>query len=167
MGNMVRFLSGSPISHTVLALGHGRVMDVWTNVGVEECSVDEAFGAGVMVAITLRRRGADAAMRAEVCRHARSFAGRPYDDRGAWGAGMFSSQVMSRAVCVAVPGVCDAIRENASEQERDLRFFCSEHIARSFELAGLRLFDREASFAMPDHVYRASTLEYVAHIRLH
>lgn len=158
----IRSVTGAEISHAMLALGPGLVMEA-TGDGVQERRIVDALREAT-VAIAMRRVAIDAAQRAAVCAHARSFAGRPYDYVGVNAAGVHSSRSIAAGVCLAMPSACVAFELNATDAFKDTRMFCSELVCRAYELAGIPLVDRSPSFANPAEVYRSHRLAYLGHL---
>jgi hypothetical protein len=53
------------------------------------------------------------------------------------------------------------IRDNAKPENADRAFFCSELVARCFELAGAPVVEGSPSFTAPRHIRVATTLLYL------
>lgn len=179
VSGVIRFGTGTDVSHTMLYTGYSWVIEAISE-GVVERAWSEA-SAEATLAIALRRRDMTDALRDSVVNHAKSFAGRPYDVHGAAGAGLTKTRgaVLSGAISGGlsiIPLIGPifqtgrtvediAIANNARDSNKDKAFFCSELVARSFELAGRPLSDGiTPSFMNPREVRVSSTLMYVGHL---
>ena len=157
---VIRAGIGSSVSHCILYIGNGQVVEA-VGEGVTQRPLANAL-EHASLAIALRRRNLTA-----VIDYATGFARRnlPYDAVGAAGAGVatgskgavlagFGCQIYLPLCAIAGgPAVNDARPENA-----DKAFFCSELIARCFELAGAPVVHGAASFVAPRAIRMANTL---------
>jgi uncharacterized protein YycO len=163
---VIRNSTGTDFSHTVLYIGNGQVVEAISE-GVVERALADALHETTL-AIALRRRFMTGATKDAVVRQARSFAnqGLPYDLVGAAGAGL--SHGRGQAACVASPFMCAnlalAAANNARDANRDRKFFCSELVARCFELAGVPISNQHASYMTPRSVRVAPNLIYIGHL---
>ena len=58
-----------------------------------------------------------------------------------------------------------SVVDNAKPENADDAFFCSELVARCFELAGAPVVESPASAATPRHIRVATTLLYIGKIK--
>jgi hypothetical protein len=104
--------------------------------------------------------------RSTVIRSATGFKGLPYDYVGAAGAGF--SHKRGRLGFLISPGPSAALYlaalNNARDVNKDTKFFCSELVARCYELAALPISSDEASWVTPRSVRVSSALLYVGHL---
>lgn len=93
--------------------------------------------------------------------------GLPYDHVGAIGSGL--SHARGRAICAAIPMPCAVLGlkslRNASDTHKDDKFFCSELVARCFELVAMPLSSMPASFVTPRAIRVSPHVMYVGHLR--
>jgi hypothetical protein len=89
-----------------------------------------------------------------------------YDQVGAVGSALTPTNFAAacRVNVVGCLAVGAAVQYNATPSQRDLQFFCSELVARAFELAGVPLLEEEASFANPREIFECKTLRCVGRI---
>jgi hypothetical protein len=126
---------------------------------------------GATLAIALRRRNLTEKQRSAVIDYATKFALKnlPYDAIGAAGAGIatgskgaaltgFGCAVYLPLCAFAGGAATGAVLNNARAENADNAFFCSELVARCFELAGAPVVDGAASFAAPRAIRMANTL---------
>jgi uncharacterized protein YycO len=176
----IRQAIGSDFSHTMLYKGSGWIIEA-IEQGVIERPWSEA-SAEATLAIALRRRNMSDAQRDAVVANALGFKERPYDKVGAAGAGMYKKRgaaITSGLVfggCIINPTTCGlitsgktaadiAVANNASDKNKDNAFFCSELVARAYQLAGVPLADGvEPSFMNPREVRMSSKLIYIGHL---
>jgi hypothetical protein len=124
---------------------------------------------GAVLAIALRRRNLTAPQRTAVLEHAPRFANSslPYDKVGAAGSGTNTGRgaLLAGFGCSISLSFCAAgtaeIRTNAKPGNADKAFFCSELVARVYELAGAPVVEGSASGATPRHIRMANTLLYL------
>jgi hypothetical protein len=108
--------------------------------------------------------------RNSVVKNARSFAGLAYDATGAAGSGMMNKRglLLGATGCMLSPVGCAIgeaeILSNASDKNKDKKFFCSELVARAFELAGVPIADGQATYTNPRAIRTSSRLIYVGHL---
>jgi len=57
------------------------------------------------------------------------------------------------------------VADNARPDNADRAFFCSELVARVFELAGAPLLEGSPSFTTPRHIRVANTLLYIGKLK--
>jgi hypothetical protein len=147
--------------------------------------VVEAVGEGVVrrpleaalrdasLAIALRRRNLTDTQRAAVVAQATQFALKklPYDKVGAAGAGVNTGrgQALAAFGCAISLEFCAlgtaGVTNNAKPENADGAFFCSELVARVFELAGAPVVEGSASFAAPRHIRMATSLLYLGKLK--
>jgi hypothetical protein len=136
--------------------------------GVLRRPLTEAF-EGAVLAIALRRRNLTEKQRRDVVAYATQFADKhlPYDKVGAAGSGTNTGRggLLAGLGCSISLAFCAAgsaeIRDNAKPENADKAFFCSELVARVFELAGAPVVEGSASAATPRHIRMATTLLYL------
>lgn len=167
----IRSGTGSSVSHSMIYIGNAMVVEAIAE-GVKRRTLDQALREATL-AISLRRRNLTEAQRQAVITHANAYADKnlPYDEVGAFGSGTATrrGRVLATAGCslslLACGAGAAAIARNASPQYADDAFFCSELVARVYELAGAPIVDAEPSFTTPRHVRVATTLMYVSHVK--
>lgn len=166
---VIREATGSSVSHSMLYTGGNLVVEA-IQEGVVHRSIYQALNDAIL-AIVLRRRSLNSAKQLEVIQKSADFLHLPYDTIGAVGAGMTRGKrgfVNRLGLCVISTTACSAADSakiiNASPRIRDTKFFCSELVARSFELAGVPIVNGSASFANPRHVRVSNSLLYVGHL---
>jgi hypothetical protein len=156
----VRAITDSPISHVMVYVGNGRVVEAAEgNVLVR--SVGEALHDASLAAV-YRHPGLTPLEAAEIAQHATRMASgmeqdgtadgtRPYDY---WG--------------LALRAWRDEPRQPELEQMSDSQFdkalFCSELVARVFELAGIPLTGELATTTDPGELIRSPLLDYSGHL---
>lgn len=168
---VIRAGSGASVSHSMLYIGNSNVIEAISS-GVERRSLKRALNDATL-AIALRRREITPAIRTAVVRHAAEYENRrlPYDYTGAAGAGLSDGRglALSAAGCSVSRNVCfqtaAKIAVNASPLVADKMFFCSELVARVFELANASLTDRAPSFTTPRHIRTSTKLLYLGHLK--
>jgi cell wall-associated NlpC family hydrolase len=164
VSGVIRKATGTDFSHTILYIGGGRIMEAISD-GVVERELSEAL-AEANLAVALRRRFMTDSLKTAVVQHAKSFKGQPYDFVGAAGAGL--SHKRGALACALAPTTClglaIAASNNASDENKDKNFFCSELVARCFELAGVPITTIDPSFVTPRSVRVAPNLIYVGHL---
>ena len=170
---------GSDIAHAALCTQPGRLIEALDD-GSTEHPFRPAFvinkDTKVNLAIVLRYRNITPQQQNDVVSSARSLLYRPYDLTGAVGSGMSNNRgrIGTTVGCIISPVACSIeqmeINNNASEENRDKAFFCSELVARSFELAGIPLtFDgkeKAATWVNPRMVRMSTSLLYVGNLDL-
>jgi uncharacterized protein YycO len=166
---VIRGGTGGDVSHALIYAGQHTIVEAHT-VGVREIPINRAFPSDTLFAIALRHTGLTQEQRQKVIDNARKFLNRPYDYVGAAGAGVNSSNgtkiavagcILSAAACIGGAG---AITNNARSKNADEAFFCSELVARAFELAGVKLVDAKPSYTHPGMIHRSSVLRYIGHL---
>jgi hypothetical protein len=163
---LVRAATGGTVSHALLVIGTGSVVEA-VGTGTREVPLRVAL-AEASFALALRHKRMTDTQADSVTEFARLFAApsRPYDVIGAVGAGLTSTTVV--VGCLISPVGCiagqRAVNRNASPAQRDLRFFCSELVARAFQLAGVPLVDEDPSFVNPREILESKHLDYVGHL---
>jgi uncharacterized protein YycO len=166
---VIRASTGGPVSHAFIYTGENTIVEAVTSGGVREINIKDAFD-GAYLAIALRHMGLNQGQRQRVVDHVRKFKNLPYDKVGAAGAGVNSANgstiaasgcMISLAACV---GGTAAIANNAREKNADKAFFCSELVARAFQLSGAKLVYAKPSFTHPSMIRHSSVLRYVGHL---
>ncbi|MFT7288129.1 MAG: hypothetical protein ACI87W_002244 [Halieaceae bacterium] len=164
--------TGSSVSHSMLYIGNQNVIEAIAT-GVTKRTLTQALREASL-AIALRRRNTTQAIRTAVVSQAESYASRrlAYDEIGAAGAGAASTnrgRLLASIACGLSPIACgagaSAVARNAHAGQADRAFFCSELVARVFELAGAPITDLSPSFTTPRHVRMSSQLLYVGHLK--
>jgi uncharacterized protein YycO len=167
----IRTATGSSVSHAMVYIGNQFVVEA-ISAGVVKRTLTQALRDATL-AIALRRRNLSKAQASAVVEHAEGLAAMklPYDNVGAVGSGMATKRgsVLASAACsISLVGCLagkSAIDQNAREEKADQAFFCSELVARIFELAGAPITGGDPSFTTPRHVRVASNLLYIAHLK--
>lgn len=160
----IRTGTGSDYSHAILYIGDGRVVEAISE-GVVERELSLPLGEATL-AVALRRRFMTDQARQFVVTSAREQRGKPYDYVGAAGAGLTHKRGMLVALMFprASYTLYLAAKQNALAENRDKKFFCSELVARCYELAGLPISGEEPSFTTPRAVRVSPQLMYVGHL---
>ncbi|CAA6823569.1 MAG: Unknown protein [uncultured Thiotrichaceae bacterium] len=167
----IRTGSGSSVSHSMLYIGNQFVVEA-ISAGVVKRPLTQAI-RDASLAIVVRRRSMTPIIRTAVTDQAERYVslGLPYDKIGAAGAGTTHrrGRTLSTIGCILNPLLCSAaataVARNASPAQADTAFFCSELIARVFELAGAPISNNSPSFTTPRHVRMSSALIYVGHLK--
>ncbi len=169
---VIRAGIGSSVSHCILYVGGSFVIEA-VGEGVRRRPLAEAI-EGANLAIALRRRGLTEQQRSAVLEHANRFALKalPYDALGAAGAGVATGSkgaVLAGFGCQVYLPLCalagGSVLDNAKPENADKAFFCSELVARCFELAGAPVVEGSASFAAPRAIRMATTLLYLGKLK--
>lgn len=166
----IRAATDCAISHTILVTDFYKIIDA-TEIGVKERDWNTA-SAHYTLAIAMRRHSMEnAADQDKVVAAARKFEDRPYDKLGAAGSGMFGNsrnKILAGAGCtiniVACAFLLKEINDNASDENADKRFFCSELVARAFTEAGFPIVNGKATMMNPQMVFTSPNLSYVGHL---
>lgn len=166
----IRLATGGPVSHSMLFLGSAGGASATVAEAVGSGSREAPIGTalvGATVAIVLRRREITAAQASEVVSRARTLImpSRPYDTLGAVGAGMTVGNCVAVGVVICAP-LYGSVLLNSRPSRRDLRFFCSELVARAFQMAGVPIIDEEPSFANPYEVLQSKHLRYAGNLQV-
>ena len=164
---VIRAGIGSSVSHSIIYIGGSTVVEAIGRGVVRQPLADALQGA--VLAIALRRRGLTVKQRADVVTYATQFASMnlPYDALGAAASGTTTGRggLLAGFGCAISLGFCAAgtaeARNNAKPENADKAFFCSELVARVFELAGAPVVEGSASAATPRHIRMATTLLYL------
>jgi hypothetical protein len=156
----------------MLYRGDGQVIEA-VGAGVKKTLAASALDHAIL-AIALRRRNLTATQRGDVLTYANEFWHRnlPYDYVGAGGAGASGpgrGSLLAMAACTFNLGLCGsaagAVASNARPETSDQAFFCSELVARVFELAGAPISDARPSYTTPRMVRVSRQLLYVGHLK--
>jgi uncharacterized protein YycO len=160
----IRKATGTDYSHTILYIGNGKVIEAISD-GVVERDLSVALGEATL-AVALRRRHMNPETRRNVVDFADAFKGRPYDYVGAAGAGLSHNRGKLAWVLSPLAGTAlyIAALRNASDDNKDKAFFCSELVARTYELAGVPMTDNDPSFTTPRAVRVSPYLIYIGHL---
>lgn len=168
---VIRAGIGSSVSHSMVYIGGGFVIEAIER-GVVRRSLTEALDEAVL-AIALRRRNLTVKQRDDVVAHATRFASSnlPYDKVGAAGSGtstgrggLLASLGCGISLLFCAVGTAE-IANNAKPANADRAFFCSELVARVFELAGAPVLEGSPSFTTPRHIRVANTLLYIGKLK--
>jgi hypothetical protein len=155
----------------MIYVGGGFVVEA-IEIGVTKRPIAGAI-EHASLAIALRRRNLTDQQRRAVVEQANQFATRmvPYDVVGAAGSGTNTGRggLLASLGCgisllfcaVGTAGVAD----NARPENADRAFFCSELVARVFEMAGAPVLEGSPSFATPRHIRVANTLLYIGKLK--
>jgi uncharacterized protein YycO len=166
---MIRIATGGSVSHAMLYAGQNTVIEAVETGGVKVSSLDNALKHATL-AIALRYPGLSQEKRRQIIANARSFEGRGYDFVGAGGSlkGRRGNLIYIGACVIAGALPCiggrKAIKENATPEHADEKFFCSELVARAFEKAEAPIVDSSPSYANPRMVRYSEKLQYVGHL---
>jgi uncharacterized protein YycO len=166
---VIRAGIGSSVSHSMIYVGGGFVVEA-IEIGVTRRAITSALEHATL-AIALRRRSLTEKQRSDVLANANRFALRPYDEIGAAGSGTNTARggLLAGFGCSISLMLCGAaayeVADNAKPKNADKAFFCSELVARCFELAGAPVVEGAASFATPRHIRMANTLLYLGKLK--
>jgi hypothetical protein len=167
----IRTGTGSSVSHAMVYVGGQFIVEA-IGQGVVKRTLQQAI-SDASLAIALRRRNLTAAQRVVVKRHAESYArrGLPYDEIGAMGSGAVSGRgrLIAGAGCLLSLAACGsgaaAVLRNASPDRADDAFFCSELVARVFEIARAPLVDGRPTYTTPRQVRMSTHLLYLGKLK--
>jgi len=151
-------------------VGGESVVEAITS-GVLQRPLNDSLGDATL-AIVLRRRHLTSNQANAVIQHASNYARKrlPYDSVGAAGSGVTTRRggVLAAIACSVSRVACgigaSEVMQNALPQNADRAFFCSELVARVFELAGAPITDGSASFVTPRDVRVSDQLYYIRHL---
>jgi len=169
---VIRAGIGSSVSHSMIYTGGGFVVEAVDRGVVRNVLADSLNGA--VLAIALRRRNLTEKQRADVVAHATRFANSnlPYDRVGAAGSGtntgrgaLLASLGCAISLLFCAVGAAE-VANNAKPANADRAFFCSELVARVFELAGAPVLEGSPSFTTPRHIRVANTLLYLGKLEV-
>lgn len=167
----IRNMIGSSVSHCILYVGGSNVVEA-IDRGVLNNPLEEALSHATL-AIALRRRNLTERQRNDVIAAANGFVSRslPYDALGAVSSGVYTRRglALGTAACRVMLPFCPvatiAGAHNARPDKADAAFFCSELVARCFELAGAPIVEGPATNATPRHIRVATTLLYIGKLK--
>ncbi len=172
---LVRHVTGADVSHALLYIGDDQFIEA-TSKGVQPETASGVLLHSSLL-IILRRVPLSDEQARKVVRSAVDLIGKPYDKIGAAGAGLTGKrgkaiQAGLRSGCWIKPVTCygvhrteEEIQRNASPAFRDDAFFCSELVARAFELARVPIVDGSPSFTHPRAIRVSPHLRYVGHLK--
>jgi hypothetical protein len=169
---VIRAGIGSSVSHCMIYVGGSFVIEA-VGEGVRRRPITVAIG-NASLAIALRRRMLTEKQRSAVLGFASAFEARhlPYDALGAAGAGVATGSkgaVLAGFGCQVYLPICalagGSVMDNARPENADKAFFCSELVARCFELAGAPVVEGPSSFAAPRAIRMANTLLYLGKLK--
>lgn len=162
---VIRAGTGSSVSHSMIYLGGSFVIEA-VDEGVVRRPLAVALKEAAL-AIALRRRNLTDQQRRAVIEHATRFMFRPYDKVGAAGSGtsLGRGSLLAAFGCGITLGLCAlgiaGMADNAKPANADRAFFCSELVARVFELAGAPVLSGPPSYTTPRQIRMADTLLYL------
>jgi uncharacterized protein YycO len=166
---VIRAGIGSSVSHSMIYVGGSNVIEA-IEAGVVRQPIALSLDHAVL-AIALRRRNLTEGQRSAVIANATRFMTRPYDTLGAAGSGtntgrggMLAGFGCSISLMLCAAGTAE-VANNATPANADKAFFCSELVARCFELAGAPVVEGAASFVTPRHIRMATTLLYLGKLK--
>lgn len=169
---VIRAGIGSSVSHCMIFIGGSDVVEA-IGGGVTRRPLAAAM-KDASLAIALRRRNLTEQQRSAVIAQATGFAIRhlPYDALGAAGAGVATGSkgaLLAGFGCQLYLPLCGlaaaSVVDNAKPENADKSFFCSELVARCFELAGAPVVQGSPSFAAPRAIRMANTLLYLGKLK--
>lgn len=155
----IRLGTLSPVSHVMLYLGAGRVIEA-VGSGVREVSVEAALHDAIL-AVAYRVPNLSAAQRERVLREARQFKDQPYNFPG----------IVQRGVAIVAPvtgAVVDAISRVLSVPRQQAHaVYCSQLVLEAYQRAGISLLATPPSQSSPEAVARFAQgrLGYVGHLK--
>jgi cell wall-associated NlpC family hydrolase len=151
----------SNVSHAMLYVGNGQVIEAIGN-GVVERTLPTALG-GATVAVAYRRSALTPNQAAAVVSFVRRQVGNGYDHTGAVGAGLRANPVL----CI-VSGIVVCTAAHTGLLQRRERFYCSELVLEAFRQAAVPIVAHQPGVSTPQDIvtaYGSGTLEYVGHLR--
>ncbi len=169
---VIRQWTHSKISHVMLYLGHGQVVEAVAE-GVVARSLTAALHEATL-AMAFRKKGLSHKVVQNVLTYARAKAAekRAYDYGGAAGGGARANPAACRALLGVSVGLLaaelacrSASRGGWQDPEK---YYCSELVLEAFERAGVRLVDTSPSVSVPQQIVDAAqkgVLAYVGHLR--
>lgn len=155
----IRLGTLSPVSHVMLYLGGGRVIEA-VGSGVREVTVEAALHDAIL-AVAYRVRNLSTAQRDRVLSEARKFKDQPYNYPG----------IVQRGIAIVAPvtgAVVDAISRLLSVPPQQAHaVYCSQLVLEAYRLAGINLLDAPPSQSTPEAVARLAQarLQYVGHLK--
>lgn len=155
----IRLGTLSPVSHVMLYLGGGRVIEA-VGSGVREVQLEAAI-ADAILAVAYRVPNLSAAQRDRVLHEARQFKDQPYNYPG----------IVQRGVAIVAPvtgAVVDAISRLLSVPRQQAHaVYCSQLVLEAYQRAGITLLSSPASQSTPEAVARFAQgrLGYVGHLK--
>jgi cell wall-associated NlpC family hydrolase len=158
----IRSATSSPVSHAMLYVGNGHVIEA-IQEGVVERPLAAAL-AEATLAVAYRRLDLTPELAQAVIAYARQHVGRSYDYGGALGAGAAS---VSRVHCVVALGILGCAVARSGRFQHPNRFFCSELVLESFRRVGLPISNVPPAIASPNEIpvaFSHGVLLYVGHL---
>ena len=155
----IRLGTLSPVSHVMLYLGGGRVIEA-VGSGVREVTVEAALHDAIL-AVAYRVPNLSATQRERVLSEARQFKDQPYNYPG----------IVQRGVAIVAPvtgAVVDAIARVLSVPRPQAHaVYCSQLVLEAYQRAGITLLAAPASQSTPEGVARFAQgrLGYVGHLK--
>jgi cell wall-associated NlpC family hydrolase len=158
ISRIIRLGTLSPVSHVMLYVGNGRVIEA-VGHGVRETTLGEAISDAIL-AVAYRVPGLNAAGAAQVVAHARSRLGSPYNFAGVAYQGYSILNPLDSAVLQAIG---DRLGVEAGQAGA---VYCSELVLESFERTGHPLGTRPAQ-STPNGIAQLarSRWSYVGHLK--
>jgi hypothetical protein len=166
---VIRAGIGSSVSHSMIYVGGSNVVEA-IDTGVTRQPIVHPLQEAVL-AIGLRRRNLTDKQRGDVIKYANQFTTRPYDFVGAAGSGASVGRgtFLAGVGCALSLRLCAVgalgVGDNGRPENADSAFFCSELVARCFELAGAPLLEGSPSFTTPRQIRMANTLLYLGKLK--
>lgn len=163
---IIRGATNSPFSHAILYRGNGRVVDAVPGEGVNRRTLSATL-RGASLAAVFRHKTASAEQCEIAVKWAEKQAGKPYDHLGAGRIGLSpdSRTAPLRYTRAGLVTVLLDESKNLREGAHDASFFCSELIAKAFEVASAPLVDRPAHQVSPGHLLLTNKLVYMGNLR--
>lgn len=161
----IQMATSSPVSHAILYIGHGEVIDAIPNGGVVQRTLKEALTdeQGVYTsnfAVVLRYRGLQLSQANGIIHTAKNWLGSKYD----YGKAVSSGVRRDPTICVLLTGslvTCTGL----ALVDIPGRFQCAELVLKAYSQNGLPIVG-DYSYAPQDLViaYERGNLEYVGHL---
>lgn len=159
---IIRGATSSQVSHAMLYVGNGMIVEAVTDPGVRRVMLGKALSKATL-GVAYRRAGLSIAKQMAIVASVSRHVGKKYDYSGAAGAGLRSNLVL----CV-VSGIAACSAAHAGALQSSKRFFCSELVLQAFKNAGAPLVGHAPGVSTPQDIvtaYGSGTLEYVGHLR--
>lgn len=162
----IRWATSSRYSHAILYEGMGYCIEAVPGAGVRKVRLARAIG-DASIAKVFRHKFATITDRQLAVNWAGLQAGKPYDVSGAARVGLqpgTRTRVLSYTTLGFLISVRDVSSARSSTEGHDASFFCSELIARSFQVAQIPIVDRPAHLAGPQEFVVSDKLELVGRL---
>jgi hypothetical protein len=156
----IRITTKSPFSHVLMYWTAGRTVDATPEGGIREEQLFRKL-KGVRIAAVFRHRTATISQCSAAAAWAISQVGKEYDHTGALRLGLIQPSKVSPLTRAAVVIAMNAVLKGQTEEDHSATFFCSELIAKAYEVAGAPLFDTPAHAIGPGSILYTERMVYM------